>query len=174
MKRASLRKALRYSRAVLPALMLAATSADASSYCMRARELPPISDPQIKGRLEERLRTIPVMKNHQVREVADGFAIAWQEEEECTKLFRCYHLLLDIRDGATTVVFAYRGSGTIWKLGTPLFAWSDPLQDNYSLKAFETENSNWVEVRTPRLLGPVWVGAMPSGELRSCGYLKNM
>ena len=73
---------------------------------MRARELPPVSDPQVSGRIEERLQMIPVMKNHQVRALESGFAIAWQDEEDCTKLFRCYHLLLDTRDGATTIIFA--------------------------------------------------------------------
>jgi hypothetical protein len=178
LKLASLLKPSRYPRVVLFALMFVATPsiADASTYCLRARELPPISDPQVKGRIEERLQAIPVMKNHQVRVLEAGFAIAWQDEEECRRSFRCYHLLLDIRDGAATIVFAYRGSGTIWELGTPPSTWSDSLQDHYSLKAFETDDSNWVQVQTPRLLGPVWVGAIPSDDKNrwSCGHLKRM
>lgn len=177
MKLVSRLKPFRCLRGILLALLLtAATSTvDASQYCLRARQLPPVSGPMVKDRIEERLQAIPAMKNHQVGLLSNSFALAWQDEEQCTKLFRCYHLLLDIRNSAATIVFAYQGSGTVYQLGTPPFAWSDPLQDYYSLLAFETDDSNWVEVRIPRLPGPVWVGAKPSDNrnLNSCGYLKS-
>jgi hypothetical protein len=171
LKIASLLKPLRY----LALMLVVTSSADASQYCWRAKQLPPISDPMVKGRIEQRLQAIPVMKNHQVGLLSSSFALAWQDEEQCAKTFRCYHLLLDIRNGTATIVFAYQGSGTIYQLGTPPFAWSDPLQDYYSLLAFETDDSNWVEVRTPRLPGPVWVGAKPSDDrnMTSCGFIKH-
>lgn len=178
MKRVSLQKSRRNQYVVLLASLLVATTpcANASTYCLRANELPLVSDPLVKGKIEERLRAIPVMKSHAVRQVDPRFAIAWQDEEECRKLFQCYHLLLDIRDGAATIVFAYRGSGTIQQLMTPPSTWSDTLQDHYTFMAFETDDFNWIRVRAPRLSGPVWIGAIPSDDLnlRSCGYLKKM
>ena len=151
-----------------------ASRADASQYCQRANLLPPISDPLIRGRIEERVRALPVMANHQVGLLSNSFALAWQDEDWCRKSFKCYHLLLDIRNSDATIVFAYQGSGTVYELGTPPFDWWDPLQDYYSLKAFETEDSNWIEVRIPRRPGPVWLGAKRSDDrnLVSCGYLK--
>lgn len=178
LERAAMTKLVRYLRVVLLALILASTApgVEASQYCLRARELPPVSDPQIKGRIEERLQTVPVMKNHQIGALTNRFAIAWQDEEDCRRSFRCFHFLLDIRDGAATIVFAYRGSGSIHELGTPPHEWSDQLQDYYTLRAFETDDSNWIEVRTPRLSGPIRLGAIRSDDknLRSCGYLKHM
>ena len=177
MKLASRREPLRYWRAVLLVLMLVATtsSADASMYCLRTKELRPISDPLLKDRIEERLQAIPAMKSHQVGELTKGFALAWQVDEECRKSFRCHHLLLDTRSDAATIVFAYQGTGTIWVLASPLAEWSHLLDDDYAIKALETDDFNYVEVRLPqRRLGPVWIGAIPSdnGTLKACADRK--
>ncbi len=85
MKRVSLQKSRRNQYVVLLASLLVATTpcANASTYCLRANELPLVSDPLVKGKIEERLRAIPVMKSHAVRQVDPRFAIAWQDEEEC-------------------------------------------------------------------------------------------
>lgn len=171
-----IRKPLRDLRVALHvlALVITTSSAGASNYCYRARDLPPISDPQVRGRLEERLQTIPAMKSHQVRRLTTGFAIAWEDEAECGKRLSCHHILLDIRDGAATIVFTYRGTGSINQLGTPPDEWLESLQDHYSFHSFETHDSNWVEVRMPRLTGPVWIGAVPSSGFsgQSCGFVK--
>lgn len=175
MKLASLLMPLR-SRVVFLASMLAATTstADALMYCDRASEYRPISDPVVTRRIEERLQAIPAMKHHQVRRIDGQFAIAWQDEDECRKLFRCYHLLLDIRNDAATVVFAYRGTGTIWVLGSANNTLSDLLDDDYSNSAFETDDFNYVVVRLPRFLGPVWVGTLPSDNksMKACARRK--
>ena len=176
MKLASLLQPLRGLRVVFLASMFAAitSAADALMYCDRASEYRPVSDPVVTRRIEERLQAIPVMKNHQVRRIDGQFAIAWQDEDECRKRFRCYHLLLDIRNDAATVVFAYQGTGTIWVLGSALNTLSDLLDDDYTMTAFETDDFNFIEVRLPRFLGPVWVGAAPSDDktLKACAYRK--
>lgn len=167
---------LRGLRIVFLASMVAASisTADALMFCERASEYRPISDPVVTRRIEERLQAIPAMKHHQVRSIDGQFAIAWQDEDECRKLFRCYHLLLDIRNEAATVVFAYRGTGTIWVLGSALNTLSDLLDDDYTMTAFETNDFNFIEVRLPRFLGPVWVGAIPSDDktLKACARRK--
>lgn len=167
---------LRYLRVIFLALMLAATTsgADAFMSCNRAAEYEPISDPVVTRRIEERLQAIPVMKNHQVRRIDGQFAIAWQDEDECRKRFRCHHLLLDIRNDEARVVFAYRGTGTIWALASPLSERSDQLGDRYTLEAFETDDFNYVKVRLPRFRGPVLVGAISSDDntMRACANRK--
>jgi hypothetical protein len=167
---------LRGLRVVFLAWMLAGitSGADALMYCDRASEYPPISDPILTRRIEERLQAIPAMKNHQIRKIDGQFAIAWQDEEECRKLLRCYHLLLDIRNDEARVIFAFRGTGTIWVLGSALNTLSDLLDDDYSINAFETDDFNYVEVRLPRFLGPVWVGALPSDNktMKACARRK--
>lgn len=176
MKLASLLKPTRSLRILVLALMLATTTspADALMYCERAKDYPPVSDPVVTRRIEERLQAIPAMKNHQVRRIDGQFAIAWQDGDECSKLFRCHHLLLDIRNDEARVVFAYRGTGTMWVMGLDGNAWSDQLDDDYSMKGFETDDFHWIEVRLPRFLGPVWVGAIPSDHktLKACAYRK--
>ena len=156
--------------------MLTATTsgADALMYCERAAEYPPVSDPVVTSRIEERLQAIPAMKNHQIRSIDDRFVIAWQDEDECRKAFRCLHLLLDLRNGDARVVFAFVGTGTIWRLGSPVDQRSNPLNDNYALKAFETDEFNYVQVGLPRHSGPVWIGAALGSNtaLKACEELK--
>lgn len=176
MRLVSLRKPLRRPCILIFAVLFAATTsgAEAFMYCERAAEYPPVSDPVVARRIEERLQAIPAMKNHRIGKMDGQFAIAWQDEEECRKLFRCYHLLLDIRNDEARPVFAFRGTGTIWALGSPLAVWSDPLDDDYSLQAFETDDLSYIEVRLPRFLGPVWVGAISaeSKTMKACAYRK--
>jgi len=172
LKRISLLKSLLYLRVILLASMLVATtsSADAFMYCQRAREYPIISDPLVVRRIEERLQAIPAMKNHQTRSIDSRFAIAWQDEDECRKFFRCHHLLLDLRNDEARVVFAFLGTGTIWLLGSPVTQRSNPLNDDYSLRAFETDEFNYVQVGLPSHLGPVWIGAASESDmtLKAC------
>ena len=68
---------------------------------------------------------------------------------------------MDIRNGGATVIFAYQGSGTIYQLGTPPFVWWDPLQDYYSLKAYETDDSNWVRCEHRAFLVPSGLAPKP-------------
>jgi hypothetical protein len=166
LKLTSLLKPLRCLRIVFIALIFAGTTstADAYMYCVRAK------DPMVKDRIEEPPQAIPAMKSHQVGALTTGFAIAWQDEEECRKR----HLLQDSRNGAATIVFTYQGTGTIWELGSPLAVWSEPLNDDHALKALDADDFNYIEVRPPqRRLGPVWVGAMPSESktLKACASL---
>ena len=177
MKLASLLKPLRCSRVVSIAFMLAATTsgADASMSCNRAAEYYPISDPVVTRRIEERLQAIPAMKNHQIRRIDGQFAIAWQDEDECRKRFGCHHLLLDIRNNEARIVFAYRGTGTIWAMASPPPERPDELGEHqYTLGAFETDDFNYVKVRLPLRLGPVLVGAISSDDkmIKTCARRK--
>jgi hypothetical protein len=36
---------------------------------------------------------------------------------------------------------------------------SNPLNDDYAIRAFETDEFNYVQIGLPRDLGPVWIGA---------------
>ena len=159
---------------VIAAVLLAAiaSGADASTTCLHVEHLPPVLDSQVKARIGDRLQKMPAMRSHEVRQFGNGFAIAWQVDDACKKSFQCFHMLLDIRNDSTTIVFAYQGTGAIWKWDTERGLGSDSLQDRYTLQAFETEDTNWVDVKTPHRLGPVWIGARPAGDrqLRPCAY----
>jgi hypothetical protein len=161
---------------VVVALMLAATTSDADAfmYCDRASDYPAVSDPVATRRIEARLQSIPAMKNHQIRSVGSQFAIAWQDEDECRKAFRCNHLLLDLRNDDARVVFTLVGTGTIWRLGSPVDQRSNPLNDNYALKAFETDEFNYIQVGLPSHSGPVWIGAALGSNmtLKACEEIK--
>jgi len=156
----SLRKPVR----CLPVISLAAVFltivpvAQASMSCRRVENYDPVSDSLIMQQIETHLQSMPAFKNRQIRQMNSRFAIAWQDEEECRKVFRCHYLLLDVRDNAVKDVFAFRGTGTVWTLGSPIAVWSDPLHDDYSLKAFESDSYDYLEVRLPRRGGPVWIG----------------
>jgi len=176
LKLVSLRRPLRSPRILTFVVLFAATTsgAEAFMYCDRAAAYPPVSDPVATRSIEARLQSIPAMKNHQIRSVDRQFAIAWQDEDECRKAFRCHHLLLDLRNGDARVVFAFLGTGTIWRLGSPIDQRSNPLNDNYALRAFETDEFNYVQVGLPRALGPVWIGAALGSDmaLKACKELK--
>jgi hypothetical protein len=101
-------------------------------------------------------QAFPAFKNYQMRELDRIVVIVSQDEDECRKTFRCYHLLLDVRNGAVKDVFFFRGTGTVRVLGSPLAVPSEPLHDDYSLKSFETGSSTYIDVR-------LRVGAAPYG-----------
>jgi hypothetical protein len=156
-----------------------ASAAQAWMSCFRIEEYPPVSDPLIRERIEAHLQAFPAFKNHQMRELDRivNFVIVSQDEDECRKAFRCRdQLLLDVRDGAVKDVFVFRGTGTIWVLGSPPAVPSEPLHDDYSLKSFETDSSTYIDVRLPRRDGPVWidVGSLDETQIRQrlCGAWK--
>jgi hypothetical protein len=180
LKFASLPKLVR----CLPVILLAsvfvtiASVAQAWMSCWRIEEYPPVSNPLIRERIEAYLQALPAFKNYQMRELDRivSFVIVSQDEDECRKTFRCHHLLLDVRNGAVKDVFVFRGTGTVWVLGSPLAVPSEPLHDDYSLKSFETDSGTYIDVRLPRQGGPVWidVGSLDETKMRQglCGAWK--
>jgi hypothetical protein len=151
-----------------------ATTAQAWMSCGRIEQYEPVSNPQIRQQIEAHVQALPAFKNRQIREIDSSFAIVSQDEDECRKVFRCHHLLLDVRDGAIKDVFAFRGTGTVLLLGSPIAVWSEPLHDDYSLRSFETEDFAYISVRLPRWGGPVWVDLPDDTKMlqKLCGAYK--
>jgi hypothetical protein len=57
---------------------------------------------------------------------------------------------LELRDGVVRNVFAFRGTGAVWRLLSPLGAWLEELQDDYSAWAFEAIDDTFIRVDLPR------------------------
>ena len=153
---------VRYLRVICLASMLVtnASLARAGATCERVETYRPVSNPLIVEQIEARLSAMPSFKNHQIREIDRNFAIAWQDEDECRKLFRCHYLLMDTRNSSVKDVLTFRGTGTVYWMYSPVAVWSIPLNDDYSMMFFETSEFNYLTVRLPRLRGgPVWVNA---------------
>jgi hypothetical protein len=155
-------------------LVMIASVAQAWQSCERVEQYEPVSDPLIRQKIEAHVQATPAFKNRQIRKIHGHFAIVWQDEEECRKVFRCHYLLLDLRDNAVKDVFAFRGTGTVWTLGSPVAVWSEPLRDDYSYRGFETEDFVFLLVQLPRWSGPVWVDAPTDTKMLAdlCGAYK--
>jgi len=173
LKFASQQKLVRYLPVIFLASVLVTIASVAQAWmsCGRVEKYQPVSDPLIMERIEARLQALPAFKNRQIREINGNFAIAWQDEDECRRLFRCHYLLLDVRNNTVKDVLTFRGTGTFWVLGSPIAAWSASLDDDYSLRAFETEHFAFIVVRLPTWGGPVWVDLPDDTNAlqRSCG-----
>jgi alkanesulfonate monooxygenase SsuD/methylene tetrahydromethanopterin reductase-like flavin-dependent oxidoreductase (luciferase family) len=147
-------------------LVTIASTAQAWMTCRDIQQYEPVSDPLIREQVQARVQSLPAFKNNQIREINSRFVIVSQDEDECRKVFRCYHLLLDVRNSAIKNVFAFRGTGTVWIMLSPIAVGSDPLHDEYSSMAFETSEYDYIAVRLPRRDGPVWIGGSSPDDLK--------
>jgi hypothetical protein len=93
----------------------------------------------------------------------------------CKDIPRCEHRLLDLRNGVVGDVFAFRGTGMTWRLGSPESVWLEDLQDDYSAWAFVTTEYTFIRVDLPRS-GVMIVIDSPGPEemktLQVCAHIK--
>jgi hypothetical protein len=177
MKLASLPKMIRRLSAVLivSGLATVASLAHASMTCTRFDEFPVVSDPSIREQLETHVRALPGLKNHKIRSLDGRFFIVTADGGFCKDIPRCEHRLLDLRNGVVRDVFAFRGTGTTWRLWSPLSAWVEDLQDEYSAWAFVTTEYTFIRVDLPRS-GDMIVIDSPGPEemktLQVCAHVK--
>jgi hypothetical protein len=177
MKLASLPKMVQRLPAVLivAGIMTVASLAHASMTCTRFDEFPVVSDPSIREQLETHVRALPGLKNHKIRSLDGRFFIVTADGGFCKDIPRCEHRLLDLRNGVVRDVFAFRGTGTTWRLWSPLSAWMEDLQDEYSAWAFVTTEYTFIRVDLPRS-GDMIVIDSPGPEemktLQVCAHVK--
>jgi hypothetical protein len=153
----------------------AASIAHASMTCIPFDEFPAVSDPSIQNQLETHVRGLPGLKNPRIRSLDRRFFIVTAEGRFCKDIPRCEHRLLDLRNGVVRDVFAFRGTGTTWRLWSPLSAWMEDLQDEYSAWAFVTTEYTFIRVDLPRS-GDMIVIDSPGPEemktLQVCAHVK--
>jgi hypothetical protein len=177
MKSTPLLKMVRYLPVIfiVSAFATIASVAQASMTCARFDEFSAVSDPSIREQLETHVRALPRLKNYKIRSLDGRFFIVTSEGRFCKDIPRCEHRLLDLRNGVVRDVFAFRGTGTTWILGTPPSAWVEDLQDEYSAWAFVTTEYTFIRVDLPRS-GDMIVVDSPGPEevktLQACAHVK--
>jgi hypothetical protein len=141
--------------------------------CTRIEQFPVVSDLLIQEQIQAHLKTFPRFQKSRIRQINSRFFVAISDDGECDKASRCYHQLLDIKNGAIKDVFAFRSTGMVWILLSPVAAWSEFFQDDYSAMAFETPDTAYLQVLLPRLGDTVLVNSVSPEETkilqRLCG-----
>jgi hypothetical protein len=141
--------------------------------CTRIERFPVVSDPLIQEQIQAHLKALPRFQKNQVRRIDSRFFIAIFDDGECGKASRCYHQLLDIRNATIKDVVAFRSTGMVWMLLSPVAVWSEFFQDDYSTMAFETPDTGYLQVLLPRLGNTLLVNSVSPEETkilqRLCG-----
>ena len=127
---------------IVSGFVTVAPIAHASMTCARFDEFPAVSDPSIREQLETHVRALTGLKNYKIRSLDGRFFIVTSDGRFCKEIPRCEHRLLDLRNGVVRDVFAFRGTGTTWILGSPL--------SEYSAWAFVTTEYTFIRVDLPR------------------------
>jgi len=129
--------------------LTAASVAHATQTCWRFDQLYRVSDLLAQEKLEAHVKALPGLKNYDIRQLEGSYFIVQAEGKFCKDIPRCEHRLLELRDGVVRNVFAFQGTGAVWTLLSPLGAWLDDLQDDYSAWAFETIDNTFIRVDLP-------------------------
>ena len=165
MKFVFLPKTIRHLPVIFIAAGLAtiASIAHASMTCTLIDDFPVVSDPSIQERLEAHVKALPGIKNYQIRDIDGRFFMVLADDGFCKEIPRCYHQLLDTRNGLVRDVFSFRGTGRAWRLMSPTTIWLERLQDEYSIRAFATTENTFIGVQLPRFRDTILIDA-PSPE----------
>ncbi len=160
---------------VAAVFVLSASTAQASMTCLWFDELYDVSDPSAREKLEAHVKALPGLENPKIRHLEAHYFMVQAAGKFCKEVPRCEHRLLELRDGVVRNVFAFRGTGTIWVLLSPIGAWIDYLQDDYSTWAFETTDNTYIRVDLPKFHDMVVIsspGPIEMKTLRVCDGFK--
>jgi hypothetical protein len=165
MKLGSLPKLARYLSVIFVAsgFATAASIAEASMTCMQIDKFPVVPDSPVLEKLETHVKALPGLKDYQIKDIDGRFFIVLADDGFCKETPRCYHQLLDTRNGLVKDVFAFRGTGRVWTLLSPTSMWLERLQDEYSAMAFATTENTFISVQLPRFRDTVLIES-PSPE----------
>jgi hypothetical protein len=122
----------------------------ATQTCWRFDQLYRVSDPSAQEKLEAHVKALPGLTNPEIRVIDPHYFMVQAAGKFCKEIPRCEHRLLELRDGVVRNVFAFRGTGAVWRLLSPLGAWLEELQDDYSAWAFEAIDDTFIRVDLPR------------------------
>jgi hypothetical protein len=152
-----------------------ASVAQATMTCTWFSELPSVSDPSIRQKLEAHVKALPGLKNYEIRLLQDHYFLVQSEGKFCKGIPRCEHRLLELRDDAVRNVFAFEGTGIVWQLWSPLGFWVENLKDDYSALAFETIENTYIRVDLPSFRDMIVIsspGLVEMQTLRACDGIK--
>lgn len=152
-----------------------ASVAHATMTCTWLDEWSSTLDQSDLGRLEAHLKTLPGLKNPVIRQLQNHYFLVGAEGKFCKDIPRCEHRLLELRDGVVRNVFAFEGTGMIWRLWTPFSYWVENMGDDYSAWAFETTEHTYIRVDLPRSRDLVAIsspGPVEMQNLRGCSSIK--
>jgi hypothetical protein len=155
--------------------LTSASVAHATMTCTWFDELSSVLDPSSKEPLEAHVRTLPGLKNYEIRFLQDHYFLVQAEGKFCKDIPRCEHRLLELRDGVVRNVFAFEGTGMVWRLWSPLRFLVENLEDYYAAWAFKTTESTYIRVDLPSLHDMVVIGSPGPVEmqtLRACDGIK--
>jgi hypothetical protein len=155
--------------------LVTVSAANATMTCTWLDEFPVISDPSIQQKLEAHVRALPGLKNYKIRLLQGRYFLVQAEGKFCKDVPHCEYRLLELRDGVVRNIFAFEGTGMIWREWSPLSFRVENLEDDYSAWAFETTEDTYIRVDLPRFRDMVVIGspgplAMPT--LRACDGIK--
>jgi hypothetical protein len=164
---------IRYGSIIFSILVAILSDAQASMTCTRIEQFPVVFDPLIQTQLQAYLKAFPRFQKSRIWQINSRFFVAISDDGECDKTSSCYHHLFDTKNGAIRDVFAFRSTGAVWMLLSPVAAWSEFFQDDYSAMAFETPDTAYLQVLLPRLDNTVLVNSLSLEETkmlqRLCG-----
>lgn len=129
--------------------LTAVSVAHATQTCWRFDQLDRISDLSAKEKLEAHVKALPGLGSPEIRVIDQHYFMVQAAGKFCKEVPRCENRLLQLRDGVVRNVFAFRGTGAVWRLLSPLGAWLEERQDDYSAWAFETIDSTFIRVDLP-------------------------
>jgi hypothetical protein len=130
---------------------------------MQIDKFPVVPDSPVLEKLETHVKALPGLKDYQIKDIDGRFFIVLADDGFCKETPRCYHQLLDTRNGLVKDVFAFRGTGRVWTLLSPTSVWLERLQDEYSAMAFATTENTFISVQLPRFRDTVLIES-PSPE----------
>jgi len=177
MKPTPLPKMVRYLRVIFvaSAFTTVVSMAHASMTCSWLDEFSRVSDPSIQEKLEAHVKALPGLDSYEIIQLERHYFMVEAAGKFCKEVPRCEHRLLELRDGVVKNVFAFEGTGKVWRLWSPLSFWVENLGDDYSAWAFETTENTYIRVDLPSFRNMVVISSPGSVEmktLRACDGLK--
>jgi hypothetical protein len=115
---------------------------------MRIEQLPSVSDPQIREKIETFARTNYVSQDFGIHQLDSRYYFLQPKKVDC-KMSGCYYHLIQLNDDLPTEPFAFNGSGIIWIILSPINMRFESFPDRYSIIAVETSTKALLNIALP-------------------------
>ncbi len=160
----------------LLAYLIAASMAHATMTCSWLDEFSGgVPDPSVQEKLEAHVKALPGLENYKIVQLEEHYFMVEAAGKFCKEVPRCEHRLLELRDGVVRNVFAFEGTGKVWRLWSPISFPIENLKDDYSAWAFETTVNTYIRVDLPSFRDMIVIGSPGELEmktLRVCDGMK--
>jgi hypothetical protein len=153
----------------------AASIAHATMTCSWLDEFSGVPKPSAQEKLEAQVKALLGLENYKIVQLEEHYFMVEAAGKFCKEVPRCEHRLLELRDGVVRNVFAFEGTGKVWRLWSPLSFPVENLGDDYSAWAFETTVNTYIRVNLPSFRDMIVIGSPGQLEmktLRACDGIK--